>query len=104
MAPGGGASCKEIIETWQNFISCDTTNTQLEKSITYLGEKFRKSSIHSVHELLECPICTRSMYPPVYQVNTPLYVIVHICYQILYIYSFLCNGCDWTNLLAPRLF
>lgn len=33
------------------------------------------ASIHpttSVHELLECPVCTNSMYPPIHQVCTPL--------------------------------
>ncbi|RWW60536.1 hypothetical protein BHE74_00032471 [Ensete ventricosum] len=25
-----------------------------------------------VHELLECPVCTNSMYPPIHQVGLPL--------------------------------
>jgi hypothetical protein len=25
----------------------------------------------SVHELLECPVCTNSMYPPIHQVSAP---------------------------------
>uniref|UniRef100_A0A0V0GUV2 Putative ovule protein n=1 Tax=Solanum chacoense TaxID=4108 RepID=A0A0V0GUV2_SOLCH len=74
MAPGGGvSSCKELVESWQKISRFDTTKThdELEKSITCIGEKFRKCSIH---ELLECPICKRSMYPPFYQVNTtPIY-------------------------------
>lgn len=35
------------------------------------------SAIHpgttSVHELLECPVCTNSMYPPIHQVFSLLY-------------------------------
>lgn len=30
----------------------------------------------SVHELLECPVCTNSMYPPIHQVSCLLYLLV----------------------------
>ena len=35
------------------------------------------SAVHttSVHELLECPVCTNSMYPPIHQV-WPLFFLV----------------------------
>lgn len=62
MAPGGGS--------WTNFSRFDTkkTHDELEKSITCIDEKFQKCSIHGVYELLECPICKKSMVPPFYQV------------------------------------
>ncbi|PHU05782.1 E3 ubiquitin-protein ligase SINAT2 [Capsicum chinense] len=67
MALGGGASCKELVESWPNITRFDTTKTLLEKSITCIGEKFQKSSVHGIHELLECPVCKKSMHPPFYQ-------------------------------------
>lgn len=97
MAPGGGASCKELVESWPNFTRFDTTNThELEKSITCISEKFHKCSIHGVHELLECPICKRSMYPPFYQVITPL-LVVHIWCKI--VNGYLC--CSYFSKIMP---
>ncbi|KAI7986701.1 E3 ubiquitin-protein ligase SINAT3 [Camellia lanceoleosa] len=44
------------------------------------------STIHlttSVHELLECPVCTNSMYPPIYQIGyleaTPMIYSIQAC-------------------------
>ncbi|PKU64208.1 E3 ubiquitin-protein ligase SINAT2 isoform X1 [Dendrobium catenatum] len=42
-------------------------NVHLDKSFSAPGVKRGLSSTSSVHELLECPICTNSMYPPIYQ-------------------------------------
>lgn len=30
----------------------------------------------SVHELLECPVCTNSMYPPIHQVCDLVYTLI----------------------------
>jgi E3 ubiquitin-protein ligase SIAH1 len=30
----------------------------------------------SVHELLECPVCTNSMYPPIHQVCNLVYTLI----------------------------
>ncbi|KAI8014323.1 E3 ubiquitin-protein ligase SINAT5 [Camellia lanceoleosa] len=37
----------------------------------------------SVHELLECPVCTNSMYPPIHQIGyletTPMIYSIQAC-------------------------
>ena len=33
----------------------------------------------SVHELLECPVCTNSMYPPIHQVSLSLSLSLSLC-------------------------
>ena len=38
------------------------------KSSASSGVKAGISSGSSVHELLECPVCTNSMFPPIHQV------------------------------------
>lgn len=90
MAPGGGvSSCKELVESWQKVSRFDTTNIhdELEKSITCIGEKFQKCSIH---ELLECPICRRFMYPPFYQViTTPsivFFLLIIVVFRPAFVY------------------
>ena len=32
----------------------------------------------SVHELLECPVCTNSMYPPIHQVGSHFLIFVSL--------------------------
>lgn len=32
----------------------------------------------SVHDLLECPVCTNSMYPPIHQVS----YLIHFAYRV----------------------
>ena len=41
----------------------------------------------SVHELLECPVCTNSMYPPIHQVCsfTNFYLICIVSYMISFV-------------------
>ena len=41
----------------------------------------------SVHELLECPVCTNSMYPPIHQVCEKL--LNYIEYICLYIHNYI---------------
>ncbi|MBA0551228.1 hypothetical protein Golob_022122 [Gossypium lobatum] len=80
MAPGGSA-CKEVIESHSpvadydiasaksesNNATSTTTTTTMKTSVNLVG----KHGIHSnngVYELLECPVCTNLMYPPIHQV------------------------------------
>lgn len=70
MAPGGSA-CKEVIESRPVVTNYDTkaesNSTHTKTGIGVAG----KNGIYSnngVHELLECPVCTNLMYPPIHQV------------------------------------
>lgn len=80
MAPGGNA-CKEVIESHSpvadydiasaksesNNATSTTTTATMKTSVNLVG----KHGIHSnngVYELLECPVCTNLMYPPIHQV------------------------------------
>lgn len=38
----------------------------------------------SVHELLECPVCTNSMYPPIHQVSSSFSVIFRFFFPIVF--------------------
>lgn len=40
----------------------------LPKNTLALARKAAGTPASSVHELLECPVCTNSMYPPIHQV------------------------------------
>ncbi|KAL1121284.1 hypothetical protein V6Z11_D01G221800 [Gossypium hirsutum] len=79
MAPGGNA-CKEVIESHSpvadydiasaksesNNATSTTTTATMKTSVNLVG----KHGIHSnngVYELLECPVCTNLMYPPIHQ-------------------------------------
>ncbi|KAL8136212.1 hypothetical protein AgCh_010707 [Apium graveolens] len=72
MAPDGGV-CKQVVESHPKHVKYDVgmgkmeRNNTLIKSAIVLGEKHRVPSINGVHELLECPVCTSLMYPPIYQ-------------------------------------
>lgn len=48
--------------------STESENSQLSKKIASSVSKLGLSSTGSMHELLECPVCTNSMYPPIHQV------------------------------------
>jgi len=39
------------------------------KSTLMVTRKAAGTPASSVHELLECPVCTNSMYPPIHQVG-----------------------------------
>ncbi|KMZ74915.1 E3 ubiquitin-protein ligase SINAT2 [Zostera marina] len=47
--------------------STESENSQLSKKIASSVSKLGLSSTGSMHELLECPVCTNSMYPPIHQ-------------------------------------
>lgn len=45
----------------------------------------------SVHELLECPVCTNSMYPPIHQVRT-LEIYYFYGFSFTFVSGFCCFG------------
>ncbi|KAI3446407.1 hypothetical protein Pfo_003072 [Paulownia fortunei] len=69
MAPGSGA-CKEAVQSHSKYAHYDISMMKAEngstpiKSTTALGEKH---GVNGVHELLQCPTCANSMYPPIHQ-------------------------------------
>ncbi|KAL8456301.1 hypothetical protein ACS0TY_034497 [Phlomoides rotata] len=69
MAPGGSA-CKEAIESRSKYTNYDVSIMKTEsggipvKSNVSQSEKHNR---HGVHELLQCPTCEDSMYPPIHQ-------------------------------------
>ncbi|KAE8735176.1 E3 ubiquitin-protein ligase SINAT2 [Hibiscus syriacus] len=71
MAPGGSA-CKEVVESHSPVADHDSptktesNTTTMKNAVSFVG----KHGIHSnngVYELLECPVCTNLMYPPIHQ-------------------------------------
>ncbi|XP_058106917.1 uncharacterized protein LOC131250651 [Magnolia sinica] len=73
MAPGIRSSiCKEVLESQpadhELSIASDELETfQLTKSTIAPSIKGGVSSTNAVNELLKCPVCTNSMYPPIHQ-------------------------------------
>lgn len=68
MAPGGSA-CKDVIESHPKTLKYDVAVTKIDKNVTRIASgKHGMQSTNGVHELLECPVCTTLMYPPIYQV------------------------------------
>lgn len=55
-------------ETEFSTVGMETDRVPSYKSSAASGAKAGISSTGSVHELLECPVCTNSMYPPIHQV------------------------------------
>lgn len=47
----------------------ETESGAVSKSTLTVTRKAAGTSASSVHELLECPVCTNSMYPPIHQVG-----------------------------------
>lgn len=84
MAPGG-STYKEVLESHSTVTDYDIAMTKADTNLTPakttagLSGKKGISSPNGVHELLECPVCTSLMYPPIYQV----------CCQLSYFLSFL---------------
>ncbi|KAL8258674.1 hypothetical protein R6Q59_026627 [Mikania micrantha] len=67
MAPGGSA-CKDVIESHPKTLKYDVAITKTDKSVTRIATgKHGMQSTNGVHELLECPVCTTLMYPPIHQ-------------------------------------
>ncbi|KAK2989171.1 hypothetical protein RJ639_013315 [Escallonia herrerae] len=72
MAPGGSV-CKEVVEFYPKLTKYDVVMAKAEKNNTSVKlvvgscEKHGTPSTNGVHELLECPVCTNLMYPPIHQ-------------------------------------
>lgn len=63
----------EIPEAQSVDSESSTTSNEYEnihpvKLLTSSSVKIGSTSTSGVHELLECPVCTNSMYPPIHQV------------------------------------
>lgn len=73
MAPGA-STCKEVLESHHTVSDYDIAMSKSESTSTVtktspvLGGKHGLYSTNGVHELLECPVCTSLMYPPIHQV------------------------------------
>ena len=88
MAPGGSA-LKEVLESNSTGMDYEVKTTKVEvsnsnnsKSTKSGGAGTGKYGMHSnngVYELLECPVCTNLMYPPIHQVchSLSLHVVVN---------------------------
>lgn len=55
------------------------------KISSFNGPKRGMTSNTAVHELLECPVCTNVMYPPIHQVITPSLLYISCLIQNFYI-------------------
>ncbi|XP_068663952.1 E3 ubiquitin-protein ligase SINAT2-like [Aristolochia californica] len=73
MAPVACA-CRDASDLQSCGTNCDISpphveleNDRLTKSSSTLGGKHGIASTNGVHELLQCPVCTASMYPPIHQ-------------------------------------
>lgn len=90
MAPGGSA-CNEVHECYSTVSDSEMATAELETSsklpraISGSGGKQGIYSTNGVHELLECPVCTCLMYPPIHQVCL-------IPYIPFLNFSFICFG------------
>jgi hypothetical protein len=53
----------------------EESEVESKNPLLTLGRKTSSATAHtnSVHELLECPVCTNSMYPPIHQVPNLLF-------------------------------
>jgi hypothetical protein len=75
MAPSSAAStCTEVSESPSRKSETPSNVSDVEAifmpKIALAGSgKAGASPASSVHELLECPVCTNSMYPPIHQVS-----------------------------------
>ncbi|WCJ34040.1 Protein with RING/U-box and TRAF-like domains [Euphorbia peplus] len=69
MAPAG-AACKEVLESHPPAADYDIKPSKSEtntKAASVLGGRQGIYSNNGVHELLDCPVCTNLMYPPIHQ-------------------------------------
>lgn len=74
MAPGS-SSCINIPEfrptnKESSMANNDLENIQFGKKTVATVTKLSKPSTSGMHELLECPVCTNSMYPLIHQVQS----------------------------------
>ncbi|KAL7098074.1 hypothetical protein ACP275_10G183000 [Erythranthe tilingii] len=68
MAQGGGGSCKVTVKSHSKYANYDASTMKAEiGSAPTCVKRAEKHSIDDVHELLRCPTCADSMYPPIHQ-------------------------------------
>ncbi|GLT88331.1 hypothetical protein SLE2022_063620 [Rubroshorea leprosula] len=66
-------SCKEVVESLHGIVDYDMTTEKAESNCTTtkntvgFGGKHGLHPNNEVYELLECPVCTDLMYPPIHQ-------------------------------------
>lgn len=88
MAPGGGV-CKDVIESHPKTLKYDVATTKTDKSVTRIATgvsgKHGMQSTNGVHELLECPVCSTLMYPPIHQVC--FYTVYHLIGDLLALHN-----------------
>ena len=58
------------------IVNCDAPSRSMDTQLDSRPKKHaivkpRVSSANSVYELLQCPVCSSSMYPPIMQVPDP---------------------------------
>ncbi|KAL5724608.1 RING-type E3 ubiquitin transferase [Ranunculus cassubicifolius] len=63
----GSSICVEVSESHSEDIGFPTENFQHNNKPPNTSSKGLLSSTNGVHELLECPVCTKSMFPPIHQ-------------------------------------
>lgn len=70
-----------LFNNHQNLSKPHHKNNNNDGSNNINGALLGLTPATSVHELLECPVCTNSMYPPIHQVffSPPLFDSVYIC-------------------------
>jgi E3 ubiquitin-protein ligase SIAH1 len=78
MAPGNlkmGIPESPLREEGDTPSSTEESEVESKNPLLTLGRKTSAAAAHtsSVHELLECPVCTNSMYPPIHQVPNLLF-------------------------------
>ncbi|XP_023730970.1 E3 ubiquitin-protein ligase SINAT2 [Lactuca sativa] len=63
-----GGVCKEVIESHPKILRHDVSDKSINITKTSrANEKHTMPSTNVVYELLECPMCTKLMYPPIHQ-------------------------------------
>ena len=71
---------EDVMEAHSKFLRYDVVMAKADKtnmvtkSTSRSAEKHTKPSNNGVYELLECPMCTNLMYPPIHQVCLILYL------------------------------
>ncbi|CAM6045659.1 unnamed protein product, partial [Sphagnum compactum] len=64
--------------------STEESEVESKNPFLTLGRKTSSAVAHtnSVHELLECPVCTNSMYPPIHQVPNLLFSLLVVFWGV----------------------
>lgn len=76
-----GGVCKEVIESHPKILRHDVSDKSINITKTSrANEKHTMPSTNVVYELLECPMCTKLMYPPIHQV---CYIYIFLLLDLL---------------------